>query len=175
MEVEAPGLGAKLNVQNSHLVANQIIGVTGESNIVYDVAVQLSQLFDLVCKKAKDSLARAFRFMNALMDLQDFLSPDQIKQRAENFDLRESMIVVDYGWGTGRYIECFTRIVKETCKGYAVDIHDLSIRAVNDRIEKHHFRNVDTYLVNGYRSRSPDHVADRVVAIDMFFRVPNAM
>jgi hypothetical protein len=67
---------------------------------------------------------------------------------------------------TGRYTECFSRIVTETGRVYAVDIHDFSIRAVNKRIAKHHIRNVETYLAEGYHSGIPDHAAERVCAID---------
>ena len=111
--------------------------------------------------------------MKAVMSLQDVLFPTQIEKRAKRFGMAEGMTVVDYGCGTGRYTVCFSKIVGETGKVYAVDIHDLSIQTVNKRIEKHGIRNVETFLAKGYSSRLPDHIADRVAAIDMFFLIPD--
>jgi len=113
-----------------------------------------------------------FRFMKAIMDVQDFIFPTQIEKRAKTFGLTAGMTVVDYGCGTGRYTVCFSRLVHETGKVYAVDIHELSIRAVNKRIKKQGIRNVETSLANGYHSGVPERIADRVAAIDMFFLVP---
>jgi ubiquinone/menaquinone biosynthesis C-methylase UbiE len=50
-----------------------------------------------------------------------------------------------------------------------VDIHELAIEAVKRRIDKFGLTNVVTILAHGYNSTLPDHVADVVCAIDMFF------
>jgi len=42
----------------------------------------------------------------------------------------------------------------------------------NKKIEKYHLRNVEPVLAVGYHSGLPDHIADRVTAIDMFFMIP---
>jgi ubiquinone/menaquinone biosynthesis C-methylase UbiE len=60
----------------------------------------------------------------------------------------------------------------KTGKVYAVDIHEMSIRRVNERIKKHGIQNVESILAEGYHSGVPDHVADAVAATGMFQLVP---
>jgi len=79
------------------------------------------------------------------------------------------MIVVDYGCGPGRYTERFAKLVGETGQVYAVDIHEMAVQVIKDKIARYQWRNVVPRLANGYNSGVPDHVADVVCALDMFF------
>jgi len=113
-----------------------------------------------------------FRSMNVLFRIIDFLFP-YIEKRVRKFGIEEGMTVVDYGCGPGRYTMKFSKLVGETGKVYAVDIHELAIQAVNNKIGKHSLENVEPLLADGYNSGVPDHVVDVVCAIDMFFIIKN--
>lgn len=110
----------------------------------------------------------AFRMMSATMALKDRLFPT-IDKRVAAFGIHEGMTVVDYGCGPGRYTVPFARLVGETGRVYAVDIQELAIEAVKRKIEKNGLRNVVPVLARGYDSGLPDHCADMVCALDMFF------
>ncbi len=115
-----------------------------------------------------------FRLMSLIMDFQDFLYP-RIGKRVKIFAIAEGMTVVDYGCGPGRYTIRFSKLVGDKGKVYAVDIHELAIKAVKKKMEKYHLRNVEPVLARGYHSGISDHIADRVAAIDMFFSVPDPL
>jgi len=112
----------------------------------------------------------SFRVMELLFVIADLIYP-HFRRRARSFGIQEGMIVVDYGCGPGRYTIEFARIVGESGKVYAIDIHELAIEAVRKKIAKRGIRNVEALLSNGYNSDLPDAVADVVCAIDMFFGV----
>ena len=85
------------------------------------------------------------------------------------------MTVVDYGCGPGRYAMRFSKLVGDNGKVYAIDIHELAIEAVKKKMKKYNLRNVEPVLAKGYHSGIPDHVADRVAAIDMLLIVPDPL
>lgn len=110
----------------------------------------------------------SFRLMNVAFRFVDLFHL-YIDKRIQDFGIRGGMTVVDYGCGPGRYTTRFARIVGESGKVYALDIHELAIEAVRKKIEQYGLRNVETLLVSGYHSTIQDHTADVVCAIDMFF------
>jgi ubiquinone/menaquinone biosynthesis C-methylase UbiE len=114
----------------------------------------------------------SFQFMCFAFDVLDFLFP-HIHARVKGFGLREGMTVVDYGCGPGRYTARFSKLVGATGKVYAVDIHEMAIEAVKRKIAERGWQNVAPVLASGYNSGIPDHVADVVCAIDMFFIIKN--
>lgn len=112
----------------------------------------------------------AFRLMSIAFNAVDFLHP-YIDKRVTTFGIRQGMTVVDYGCGPGRYTIRFSRLVEETGKVYAVDIHELAIEAVKRKIARYQLQNVVPKLASGYHSNIPDHTADVVCALDMFFAI----
>lgn len=112
----------------------------------------------------------AFRLMSIAFNAVDFLHP-YIDKRVTTFGIRQGMTVVDYGCGPGRYTIHFSRLVGETGKVYAVDIHELAIEAVKRKIARYQLQNVVPILASGYHSTIPDHMADVVCALDMFFAI----
>jgi ubiquinone/menaquinone biosynthesis C-methylase UbiE len=78
---------------------------------------------------------------------------------------------VDYGCGPGRYTMRFSKLVGETGRVYAVDIHQLAVEAVKRKIAEYQLRNVVPVLASGYDSTLPEHTADVVCALDMFFAI----
>lgn len=111
---------------------------------------------------------RTFRGMTRIFQVVDFLFP-YVGWRAGKFGIKEGMTVVDYGCGPGRYTTRFAKLVGETGKVYAVDIHELAIEAVERKLEKLGLKNVRPVLAQGYDSAVPDNAADVVCAIDMFW------
>ena len=111
-----------------------------------------------------------FRLMSLTFDLVDLVHP-YIDRRVTTFGLREGMTVVDYGCGPGRYTTRFAKLVGERGKVYAVDIHELAIDAVQAKVAKLDLHNVQPMLAQGYECGLPDHVADVVCALDMFFGI----
>ena len=112
----------------------------------------------------------SFQVMELLFVIADLIYP-HVRRRARSFDIQEGMIVVDYGCGPGRYTTEFARIVGESGKVYAIDIHELAIEAVRKKIAKRGIHKVEALLAHGYNCGLPDAVADVVCAIDMFFGV----
>jgi ubiquinone/menaquinone biosynthesis C-methylase UbiE len=110
----------------------------------------------------------SFKFMNLTFKVLDFFFP-YIDRRVKSFGIQEGMTVVDYGCGPGRYTERFVKLVGETGKVYAVDIHEMAIEAITRKAGQYRWRNVVPLLASGYNSNVPDHVADVVCALDMFF------
>ncbi|MCK4516304.1 MAG: class I SAM-dependent methyltransferase [Spirochaetaceae bacterium] len=113
----------------------------------------------------------SFRLMDLTFRVVDFFFHRYIDKRIKNFGIREGMTVVDYGCGPGRYTIRFSQIVGEMGKVYAVDIHELAVEAVERKIAKNDLENVKPVLVSGYNSGLPDHCADVVCAVDMFFGI----
>jgi ubiquinone/menaquinone biosynthesis C-methylase UbiE len=112
----------------------------------------------------------AFRLMDITFQLVDSLHP-YIDKRVTGFGIDEGMTVVDYGCGPGRYTVRLAALVGEAGKVYAVDIHELAIRAIRHKVDQLGLTNVEPLLAVGYRSPVRDHVADVTCAIDMFFAI----
>jgi ubiquinone/menaquinone biosynthesis C-methylase UbiE len=110
----------------------------------------------------------SFNLMSLTFKVWDFFFP-YIDRRVKGFGLRPGMSVVDYGCGPGRYTERLAKLVGETGEVYAVDIHEMAIEAIRRKADQHAWRNVVPLLASGYNSGVPDHVADVVCALDMFF------
>jgi ubiquinone/menaquinone biosynthesis C-methylase UbiE len=113
-----------------------------------------------------------FKLMNVLFHIIDFVYP-YIDKRVQKFGICPNMTVVDYGCGPGRYSIRFARLVGTKGKVFTVDIHKLPIEAVKKKIEKYGLRNIVPILAKGYDSTLPEHTADVVCAIDMFFLIKN--
>jgi ubiquinone/menaquinone biosynthesis C-methylase UbiE len=112
----------------------------------------------------------SFRLMNLTFNIIDLLS-DKVERRAQSFGLQPGMVVVDYGCGPGRYTLRFSKLVGESGQVFAVDIHELAIQAVSNKMARYTLNNVQTVLAHGYNTGLPDQIADRVFALDMFFAV----
>lgn len=121
-------------------------------------------------KRHADRIGDAFfRGMAAWFRIADLFFPK--KDRLAAFGIREGETVVDYGCGPGRYIEEASRRVGPAGKVYAVDIHELAIPRVEERIREAGLRNVVPVLARGYSCAVPDGAADRIWALDMFHMI----
>lgn len=80
-------------------------------------------------------------------------------------------IVADWGCGTGAYVRPASEMTGSGGKVYAVDVHELSIKAVKKIISKYDLKNVVPVLSNGVKTTIPDNEVNIVFAIDMFHMV----
>jgi len=112
----------------------------------------------------------SFKVMTALFAVSDFFYP-HVARRARTFGIREGMTVVDYGCGPGRYAVELARLTGPAGVVYAVDVQELAVEAARRRAERRGLNNVVPALARGYDCGLPDGVADRIVAVDMFFMV----
>ena len=124
-------------------------------------------------KRKKERMSdTSFKLMNLIFRVIDFIYP-YIDKRVEKFGLQPGMTVVDYGCGPGRYTTRIARLIGEQGRVFAVDIHELAIEAVREKIDQYGLKNVVPTLVKGYDSTLPDQIADVVCAIDMFHIIKN--
>jgi len=112
----------------------------------------------------------SFKLMNLTFNLIDLFSP-HVAKRARSFGVQPGMTVVDYGCGPGRYTLRFSKIVGDSGKVFAVDIHELAIEAVKEKAARDGLGNIQPVLAHGYNTGLPDAIADRVFALDMFFGI----
>ena len=111
-----------------------------------------------------------YRLMVFTMNLSDiFIS--HIEKRVNGFGIRPGMTVVDYGCGPGRYTVHYSRLVGREGKVYAVDIHEMAIDSVRQKMDRFGLDNVEPRLAHGYDSGLPGQVADLVTAIDVFYGI----
>jgi len=113
---------------------------------------------------------RSFRSMVLAMQLEDIFF-SHLEKRVNKFGIRPGSVVVDYACGPGRYTVFYSRLAGPMGKVYAVDIHPLALEYINRRKEQFGLDNVEPVLAHGYASGLPDHFADLVTAIDVFFGI----
>ena len=116
---------------------------------------------------------KSFRMMSLFFKIVDFFFP-YIKKRLKKFGIKDGIIVVDYGCGPGRYTLPIAEMVGIKGKVYAVDIHEMALKKVQEKIRKSGIKNIETSLAKEnndgeYNSGLPDNIADIVCTIDMFF------
>jgi ubiquinone/menaquinone biosynthesis C-methylase UbiE len=75
--------------------------------------------------------------------------------------------VLDYGCGPGSYIVPLAKLVGESGKIYALDIHPLAIQKVKDVASKRQLANVETIL-SDCETGLPDNSLDVVLLYDIF-------
>jgi ubiquinone/menaquinone biosynthesis C-methylase UbiE len=81
--------------------------------------------------------------------------------------IKQGFHVLDYGCGPGSYIIPLAELVGESGKIYALDIHPLAIRKVQDIASKKQLANVETIL-SDCQTGLPDNSLDVVLLYDIF-------
>jgi ubiquinone/menaquinone biosynthesis C-methylase UbiE len=110
-----------------------------------------------------------YRMMSLIFVIRDkFLSPWSL---LDEFGIKRGQTVVDYGCGPGSYVRRASELVGSGGKVFAVDIHELAIRAVRKRIQKEKLSNVEALPTDGQGSSLPNGTADVIYALDMFHMV----
>jgi len=116
---------------------------------------------------------KSFKMMSAIFKIVDFFFP-YVRKKIKKFGIENGMTVVDYGCGPGRYSIPIAEMVGVKGRVYAVDIHEMALKKVQEKIRKAGIENIKTSLAKGnddgdYNSGLNDNIADIVCAIDMFF------
>jgi ubiquinone/menaquinone biosynthesis C-methylase UbiE len=91
---------------------------------------------------------KSFKMMLAIFRIIDFFFP-YVRKRIRKFGIENEMTVVDYGCGPGRYSIPIAGMVGVKGRVYAVDIHELALKKVQDRIRKEGIKNIKTSLARG--------------------------
>ena len=106
-----------------------------------------------------------FQFMSLGYKFRDFFLPRM--NILKEVGIKPGFHVLDYGCGPGSYIIPLAELVGESGKVYALDIHPLAIRKVQDIASKKQLANVETIL-SGCKTGLPDNSLDVVLLYDAF-------
>ena len=69
-----------------------------------------------------------------------FIKPEEI---IKNFEIRNGMVVADFGSGSGHYVLAMAKKMNDTGIVYAIDIQKNLLEAVKSKAVKRHLSNVD--------------------------------
>jgi ubiquinone/menaquinone biosynthesis C-methylase UbiE len=89
----------------------------------------------------------------------------------DEFGIERGQTVVDYGCGPGSYIKRASELAGPQGQVFALDIHDLAIKAVRKRAAKERLTNVTAILTDRNKCSLADETADVIYALDMFHMV----
>jgi ubiquinone/menaquinone biosynthesis C-methylase UbiE len=106
-----------------------------------------------------------FRFMSL-----GFLFRDLRLRRMEilkEVGIQSGFLVLDFGCGAGSYVAATSRLVGQSGRVYALDIHPLAIRSVANMVSKKGLTNVETVL-SDCSTGLPDESIDAVLLYDTF-------
>ncbi len=106
-----------------------------------------------------------FRFMAFSYKFRDLRLPRM--NILKEVGVKPGFHVLDYGCGPGSYIIPLAELVGESGKVYALDIHPLAIRKVQDIASKKQLSNVETIL-SDCQTGLPDNSLDVVLLYDIF-------
>jgi ubiquinone/menaquinone biosynthesis C-methylase UbiE len=115
-----------------------------------------------------------FQFMSVGYKFRDLRLPR--KNILEEVGIKPGFQVLDYGCGPGSYIAPLAKLVEESGKVYALDIHTLAIQKVQDIALKKRLENVETIL-SDCQTGLPDNSLDAVLLYDAFHHLsdPNGV
>jgi len=114
----------------------------------------------------------AFRLMSFILSIRDLLIP--VGKRLDQFNIENGFTVVDFGCGPGSFVETASKLVGNSGKVYAVDVHPLAIKAVTEKAKQKNLENVIPVLATGYPVEIDDHSVDVIYALDMFHHIKDA-
>ena len=113
-----------------------------------------------------------FRLMSFVIAIRDILFP--IGKRLDLFGIKKGFIVVDFGCGPGSYVERASQLVGNGGKVFAVDVHPLAIKSIEERVRKKNLENVVPILSTTYPVEIDSHSSDVIYALDMFHHIKDA-
>jgi len=106
-----------------------------------------------------------FKFMSVGYKFRDFFSPRL--NILKEVGIKPGFHVLDFGCGPGSYIVPLVKLVGESGKIYALDIHPLAIQRVQGIASKKRLTNVETILSDCQTGLS-DNSLDAVLLYDAF-------
>jgi len=114
----------------------------------------------------------SFRLMSFFLSIRDLLFP--VRKKLDRFNIEKGFFIVDFGCGPGSFVEYASKLVGNSGKVYAVDVHPLAIKAINEKAKKKNLENVIPILSTGYPVDVGDHSVDVIYALDMFHHIQDA-
>jgi len=113
----------------------------------------------------------AFQFMSVGYKFRDFFLPRL--NILKEVGIQQGFHVLDYGCGPGGYIIPLAELVGGSGKVYALDIHPLAIRKVQNIASKKQLANVETIL-SDCQTGLPDNILDAVLLYDAFHHLSDS-
>ena len=112
-----------------------------------------------------------FQFMSVGYKFRDFFLPRL--NILKEVGIQQGFHVLDYGCGPGGYIIPLAELVGGSGKVYALDIHPLAIRKVQNIASKKQLANVETIL-SDCQTGLPDNILDAVLLYDAFHHLSDS-
>jgi len=106
----------------------------------------------------------AFNVMSYVFKLRDLVLPRE--KILQEVNIQPGFRVLDYGCGPGGYVTGTARLVGESGKVYALDLHPLAIQRVQDIARKRQLANVET-IHSDCKTGLPDNSVDVVLLYDV--------
>ncbi len=115
-----------------------------------------------------------FRFMSFAYKFRDLFLPR--REILKETEIKPDFHILDYGCGPGGYVEAAAKLVGSTGKIYALDIHPLAIKTVQNIAFKKKLENVEA-ICSDCRTGLLDGSIDVVLLYDVFHDLgdPNAV
>jgi ubiquinone/menaquinone biosynthesis C-methylase UbiE len=111
----------------------------------------------------------AFRMMKVIFNVRDrFVA---VSSLLDEFAIGRGQTVVDYGCGPGSYLKRASELAGPQGRVFALDIHELAIKAVIKRALKEGLTNVTAVVTDRNKCSLDDETADVIYALDMFHMV----
>ena len=105
-----------------------------------------------------------FKVMSLTYKFRDLFSPP--KNILEEVGIEQGFHVLDYGCGPGSYTMCLERLVGNSGKIYALDIHPLAVQKVQRITSKKHLTNVEI-IQSDCKTGLPDNSVNLVLLYDI--------
>ena len=112
----------------------------------------------------------AFRFMSFGFVFRDLFSPR--RNILNEVGIRPGFHILDYGCGPGSYSIVAAEMVGTTGKVYALDIHPLAVRRIQNLARKKHLTNVEP-IHSDCATGLPSNSVDVVLLYDTFHTLTN--
>ena len=106
-----------------------------------------------------------FRSMSLMYKFRNFFIPR--KKILKEVEIKPGFHVLDYGCGPGSYIVPLAKLVGNTGKIYALDIHPLAIQRVQNIASKKGLTNLEA-IYSDCKTGLPDNSVDAVLLYDIF-------
>ena len=111
----------------------------------------------------------AFLMMHLIFNIRDRFA--SVSSLLDEFGIEPGQTVVDYGCGPGSYIKRAVELTGPEGRVFALDIHELAVKAVAKRAARERLANVTPVLTECNKCSLADGIADVVYALDMFHMV----
>ena len=105
-----------------------------------------------------------FRLMSFVYKFRDYVRPRM--NILEEVGIKTGFHVLDYGCGPGSYISPVARLVGESGRVYALDVHPLAVRSVEKLASRNRLDNVQT-IFSSCQTGLPDESMDVILLYDL--------